>query len=86
LLFFGPDADLIHRAADHFVGAVAGQAAEAVVDLQIAAGVAFGDGDGVGAEWNALANFSSLALSAASERCCWVMSRRVVTMQAGRRR
>jgi hypothetical protein len=33
-----------------------------------------------GLEWNALANFSSLALSAASERCCWVMSRRVVTM------
>ncbi|MCY1407054.1 hypothetical protein D9M71_223360 [compost metagenome] len=35
-----------------------------------------------GLEWKALANFSSLALSAASERCCWVMSRSVVTMQA----
>ncbi|MNJ35058.1 hypothetical protein D3C77_297870 [compost metagenome] len=34
-----------------------------------------------GLEWNALANFSSLALSAASARCCWVMSRRVVTLQ-----
>ncbi|KWV85002.1 hypothetical protein PFLmoz3_05410 [Pseudomonas fluorescens] len=33
-----------------------------------------------GLEWNALANFSSLALSAASERCCWVISRSVVTM------
>ncbi|MNC22318.1 hypothetical protein D3C75_703170 [compost metagenome] len=34
-----------------------------------------------GLEWKALANFSSLDLSAASARCCWVMSRRVVTLQ-----
>ncbi|MNN94011.1 hypothetical protein D3C81_2125620 [compost metagenome] len=34
-----------------------------------------------GLEWKALANFSSLDFSAASARCCWVMSRRVVTLQ-----
>ncbi len=49
LLVVGPDADLIHRVADHFGSAVAGQAAEAVVDFQVATAVAFGDGDGVGA-------------------------------------
>ena len=49
MFLFGPDPDLVHGTADHFVGAVAGQAAETVVDLQIASGIAFGDGDGVGA-------------------------------------
>ncbi|MNC78609.1 hypothetical protein D3C75_1308610 [compost metagenome] len=49
LFFFGPDPHLVHGTADHFVGAVAGQAAETVVDLQVTPGIAFSDGDGVGA-------------------------------------
>ncbi|MNE48880.1 hypothetical protein D3C80_1433700 [compost metagenome] len=35
-----------------------------------------------GLEWKALANFSSLAMRAASARCWAVMSRRVVTLHA----
>src|SRR3546814_10626693 len=38
---------LVDRVPDHFVGAVAGQAAEAVIDFKVAAAVAFGDGDSV---------------------------------------
>ncbi|MNV65480.1 hypothetical protein D3C71_1581740 [compost metagenome] len=57
LFFFRPDPDLVHRAPHHFFGAVAGQAAETVVDLQIAAGVALGDGDGVGAGVEGLGEF-----------------------------
>ncbi|MCY1405513.1 hypothetical protein D9M71_207520 [compost metagenome] len=57
LFFFGPNPDLVHRAAHHLLGAVAGQAAEAVVDLQIASGVALGDGDGVGAGVEGLGEF-----------------------------
>ncbi|MNV10306.1 hypothetical protein D3C71_1008230 [compost metagenome] len=57
LLLFSPDADLINRAADHFISAVTGQAAETVVDLQIAPGIAFGDGDGVGAGVERLGEF-----------------------------
>ncbi|MNF86643.1 hypothetical protein D3C84_690880 [compost metagenome] len=47
LFFFGPNPDLVHRAAHHFLGAVTGQAAKPIVDLQIEATVALGDGDGI---------------------------------------
>ncbi len=45
----GPDADFMRCTAKHFVGAETGQAAEAIVDLDVAARVDFGDGDRVGA-------------------------------------
>ncbi|GAB0069119.1 hypothetical protein IBA8402_48850 [Pseudomonas syringae] len=44
----GPDADFMRCTAEHFLGAETGQAAEAIVDLDIAARVDFSDGDRVG--------------------------------------
>ncbi|MCY1287211.1 hypothetical protein D9M70_361990 [compost metagenome] len=45
----GPDAHLAGGATQHILRAIAGEAAEAFVDFDVAAGVALGDGDGVGA-------------------------------------
>ncbi|MCY1289647.1 hypothetical protein D9M70_387460 [compost metagenome] len=45
----GPDVHLLRGSAQHFVGAVSGQAAETFVDLDVTAAVALGDGDRVGA-------------------------------------
>lgn len=49
LLVVSPDADLIDRASDHFGAAVTGQSAETIVDFEVAACRALGQGDGVGA-------------------------------------
>src|SRR5450830_169373 len=57
LVFIGPDADLVKRQADDVFGAITGQAAEAVVHLHIAAGVAFGDGNRVGTGMKGLGEF-----------------------------
>ncbi|MNM61380.1 hypothetical protein D3C81_726800 [compost metagenome] len=52
-----PNADFVDAVADHFSGAVARQATEAVIDLQVAATVELGDGDGVGAGVECLGEF-----------------------------
>ncbi|MOA54464.1 hypothetical protein D3C78_1780820 [compost metagenome] len=57
LRFVGPDAELVHGTPDHFVNAVARQAAEAVVDFQVQAAGAHGYGDGVGAGVKRLGEF-----------------------------
>ncbi|MCY1412878.1 hypothetical protein D9M71_282960 [compost metagenome] len=49
LLFVGPDTDVENGAPDHFIGAVAAEPAEAIVDFQVATRFTVGDGDGVGA-------------------------------------
>ncbi|MCY1356644.1 hypothetical protein D9M69_431020 [compost metagenome] len=52
-----PDAQVERRAAEHFLGAVAGQPAEAFVHFQVMAGFALGDGDGVGTGMERLGEF-----------------------------
>src|SRR5690606_8025286 len=57
LIFLFPDIHLARRAAEDFLGLIAGQPRETLVDLDVAAAVALGDGDGVGTGVERLGEF-----------------------------